>query len=351
MSDSNAHWDTQAKTDASSERAAAASALSEVHMPQELGQNMEFFLRLTRKVLKEYDPKLCKTFDELLSYMVKANDKELPEQEIDQAYTDAVNLIDKLTLEQESYLARAFTTFFHLANISEEAYRVSSLKRREGIVPVDSDEDPVNEMTVAYYRLIQEVGKTKANKLLNRLEFHPVFTAHPTEARRNAVTAKIRRISKLLDERRNLEGIDAEENERQLLEEIDSLYRTNPIAAKKPTPVEESDTIIDVFDYTLFDMIPKVYRRFDDWELGDKAGTVKPICPAFFRLGSWIGSDRDGNPNVTAKVSRRVAEKFRIHMLRTLAEVTDKVGLTLTMEVGSTKPSAELKSQIGRAHV
>lgn len=344
MSDSNAHWDTQAKTDASSERAAAASALSEVHMPQELGQNMEFFLRLTRKVLKEYDPKLCKTFDELLSYMVKANDKELPEQEIDQAYTDAVNLIDKLTLEQESYLARAFTTFFHLANISEEAYRVSSLKRREGIVPVDSDEDPVNEMTVAYYRLIQEVGKTKANKLLNRLEFHPVFTAHPTEARRNAVTAKIRRISKLLDERRNLEGIDAEENERQLLEEIDSLYRTNPIAAKKPTPVEESDTIIDVFDYTLFDMIPKVYRRFDDWELGDKAGTVKPICPAFFRLGSWIGSDRDGNPNVTAKVSRRVAEKFRIHMLRTLAEVTDKVGLTLTMEGGSTKPSAELKS-------
>lgn len=67
-----------------------------------------------------------------------------------------------------------------------------------------------------------------------------------------------------------------------MLQEIDALVRTSPIALKKPTPVEEADTIIDIFDNTLFDVIPVIYRRFDDWVLGDKAGTVPPLCPAFF---------------------------------------------------------------------
>lgn len=55
------------------------------------------------------------------------------------------------------------------------------------------------------------------------------------------------------------------ENERHLLQEIDALVRTSPIAIKKPTPVEEADTIIDIFDNTLFETVPRIYRRFDDW--------------------------------------------------------------------------------------
>ena len=340
----DSHWEAQAQRNASNERAAAASALSEVRIPQELRHNMELFLRLTRRVLKEYDSKLCSSFDLLLEYMVHANDEDISETDKDEAYTQAVRLIDKLTLEEEQYLTRAFATYFHLANIAEEDYRVSSLRRRERVVPTDSAEDPVNEITVSYHRLIEEVGKDEADSFLNRLEFHPVFTAHPTEARRKAVTAKIRLIADLLAERPSLGGTELAENERRMLQEIDSLFRTSPIAAKKPTPVEEADTIIDIFDSTLFEMVPKVYRRFDDWELGSKAGTVKPVCPAFFRLGSWIGSDRDGNPNVTAKVSRKVAEKFRVHMLTKLADATEYVGRALTMEGGSTKPSAALQN-------
>ena len=169
-----------------------------------------------------------------------------------------------------------------------------------------------------------------------------MFTAHPTEARRKAVEGKIRRIANLLQERPHLGGSDLVENERHMLQEIDALVRTSPIALKKPTPVEEADTIIDIFDSTLFDTIPVIYRRFDDWVLGERAGTVPPVCPAFFHPGSWIGSDRDGNPNVTAKVSRQVATKYATHMIATLAHKCRRVGRNLTLEAAYSKPSDEL---------
>ena len=96
--------------------------------------------------------------------------------------------------------------------------------------------------------------------------------AHPTEARRKAVEGKIRRIAALLDEHPYLGGSALLENERHMLQEIDALVRTSPTELKKPTPLEEADTIIDIFDNTLFDTVPQVYRRFDDWVLGEDAG-------------------------------------------------------------------------------
>lgn len=342
-------------------------------VPEALRENMSFFLRLVRKCLNEYDSKLCDAFDVLLSDAIQANISEnelhqaskasevhqlgdnalqldnlankaddTPAQTAQEPFANAVALIDSMSVERATLLVRAFATYFHLANICEENYRVQSLRKREDSVPATAQEDPVNEITVAYRRLVDECGRAKAISLLNQLEFHPVFTAHPTEARRKAVEGKIRRIANYLDERPRLDGIELQENERLITQEIDALFRTSPIAHAKPTPLEEADTILDIFDNTLFDMVPAVYRRFDDWELGEKAGMVPPVCPAFFHPGSWIGTDRDGNPNVTAKVSRKVAEKYRTHMLEALAERTHVVGRNITLDAISTPPSDEL---------
>ena len=145
-----------------------------------------------------------------------------------------------------------------------------------------------------------------------------------------------------------LGGSEKRENYRRLFNEIDALFRTSPIEHRKPTPVEEANTIIDIFDSTLFDTIPQVYRRFDDWLLGDQAGLVPPACPAFFHPGSWIGSDRDGNPNVTAKVSRQVARNFSDHVIAALEDATRTVGKNLTMDSEATPASEELRLLWGR---
>ena len=332
--------------------------LAEIEIPEELRDNLALFLRLERRVLSEYDPEIADLFDKILSAEIVVNagnpgtraaDEAVDEQGVPTAdeptavaFREVVELIDSLPLDKQQVIVRAFTSFFHLANLSEENYRVAQLREREAGASTDTEVDPANELTVAYHQLVNEMGVEGANELLGKLEFHPVFTAHPTEARRKAVEGKIRRISNLLEERPRLGGSDLVENERHMLQEIDALVRTSPIALKKPTPVEEADTIIDIFDNTLFDVIPVIYRRFDDWVLGDKAGTVPPLCPAFFHPGSWIGSDRDGNPNVTAKVSREVAAKYFTHMVLKLEDKCRRIGRNLTLEATYSKPSAEL---------
>ena len=325
----------------------------EHELPPSLRNNMELCLQILREVLNEFDPKLLNMFDEVRTDAVEASAEHFAgflddSDHGNEGLRKAVEIIDAMNLHDAQLMARAFTTYFHLANLCEENHRVSVLRQRESEVDENQAVDPVNELTVAYHQLITEMGPAKAKALLEKLEFHPVFTAHPTEARRKAVEGKIRRIAELLEVRPLLGGSEKRENYRRLFNEIDALFRTSPIEHRKPTPVEEANTIIDIFDSTLFDTIPQVYRRFDDWLLGDQAGLVPPACPAFFHPGSWIGSDRDGNPNVTAKVSRQVARNFSDHVIAALEDATRTVGKNLTMDSEATPASEELRLLWGR---
>ena len=323
-------------------------------MPAVLQESMDLFLRSLLQVLEEYDAHIREKFDELVSCAIEANREEAPTQDGSaqdgagcrqaHAFDDAVRLVESLSIEDAQLVTRALATYFHLVNLCEEHYRVESLRKRNQAAGENAHSDPTNELSRSYHRLIEEVGPRRAQEILERLEFRPVFTAHPTEARRKSVATKIRRIAELLDERAHLGGLDRAENTRLLTSKVDALFRTALVAPHKPTPVEEADTVIDIFDTTLFAAIPRVYRRFNDWLLGEKSGTVPATCPAFFHPGSWIGSDRDGNPNVTAAVSRKIAAKFSDHMLRTLAAETHRIARNLTADAVTTPPSAELRN-------
>lgn len=267
----------------------------------------------------------------------------------DGALAEAAALVDGFTLERAEQVARAFTCYFHLANLAEEFHRVRVLHSREAQAASGPAvlEDTLPE---AFARLTEEVGRDEALRRLDELEFRPVLTAHPTEARRRAISGTIRRIGSLLAERdaQRLGGVSRAENERKLLAEIDTMWRTSPIRQTKPSVLDEVKTIMGVFDAVMVDVFPDVYRRLDDWLLADDAGRTAPVAKPFVRLGSWIGGDRDGNPNVTSEVTRKAATLASEHALAALERVAVEAGRRLTLDEGDTSPSAELNSLLLR---
>nr|WP_233189098.1 phosphoenolpyruvate carboxylase [Subtercola sp. Z020] len=253
---------------------------------------------------------------------------------------DAERLVDSFTPERAEQVARAFTCYFHLSNLAEEHHRVRVLRARDAT----ADAVPADSLPGAIEQLVFEVGEAETKRRLENLRFHPVLTAHPTEARRRAVASGIRRISELLEARDHLlpDTLTADENDRRLLEEIDVLWRTSPLRTTRPTPLDEVRTAMSIFDQTLFEVVPRVYRMLDDWLLGSAAGSRPTEAPAFLRLGSWIAADRDGNPFVTAAVTKAAAAIASEHILLGLEHVATRIGRTLTLTEADTPASRAL---------
>ncbi|MBD3780399.1 MAG: phosphoenolpyruvate carboxylase [Micrococcales bacterium] len=272
------------------------------------------------------------------SLTIRAHD----EQDLS-ALAEAEELVASFSIERAQQVARAFTCYFHLANLAEEHHRVRVLRDREAELPAGELMQD-DSLPAAIDALAQEVGRDEALRRLQELEFRPVLTAHPTEARRRSVSRAIRRISDLLAERDALAagGTSRAENDRRVLEEIDTLWRTSPLRTQKPTVLDEVRTVMNIFDTTLFETFPTVYRRLDDWLSGDGAGRRQPAVRPFVRLGSWIGGDRDGNPNVTAEVTRAAAALANEHVLGALEESARRISGKLTLDATGTPASAEL---------
>ena len=269
-------------------------------------------------------------------------------EESAQAFTEAEELVESFTWERAEDVARAFTAYFHLANLAEEFHRVRVLRERDRRAEDEAPptRPPEDSLAGALAFLTDEVGADEARQRVAEMEFRPVLTAHPTEARRRAVAACIRRISELLarwDDPRT-SARESAELHRALLSEIDTLWRTSPLRSDKPTPLDEVRTAMEVFDETLFTVLPQMYRRIDDLLDGDSALHKPAVAPAFVRLGSWIGADRDGNPNVTADVTRAAAGIAAEHVLLGLERAATRIGRALTLDMQTTPPSAELDS-------
>ena len=218
------------------------------------------------------------------------------------------SLIAELSLGEADDAARAFTTYFDLINVAEDVQRARALRwreRNEHPLPID------RSIAAAIVRLKETgVDSWQMQNLINQLQIELVFTAHPTESKRRTILSKLRRVVQYL---RQLEAYDLLPSEKleitgRIEAEVTSLWLTDRSRTTNLDVTDEVRTTLYHFEQTIWQTIPHVYQALALALKQHYPDVLVP--PQFLTFASWVGGDRDGNPNVTTKIT---AETLRLH--------------------------------------
>ena len=227
--------------------------------------------------------------------------------------SEVAKLLAHIDLDSAIKLARAFSVYFHLANITEQFFR---------------SQDRALERKTNGTWLSQVASRIKAagikqetiEEAFQNLHVRPVFTAHPTEASRRSVLVKLKRIAELLSEKYSTSSLTIV-NDDQFSEIIDLLWQTDELRLERPEVLDEASNAMNYLDDAATGALPEVLQELNriahELGVGDK---LKPTdTPLTF--GSWIGGDRDGNPFVTPEVTTNVLTLQRGHAIRDLQSI------------------------------
>ncbi len=226
--------------------------------------------------------------------------------------------IEGLPLAESRGVLKAFASYFKLVNLAEERERVRVLRRRER--EAASSGGPVTETIEAAVRELHDSGvlQDELAGLLGRLLIQPVFTAHPTEAKRRTMLTKLARIAEVL----RAFDLDAKTPEEEraaqeaLREELVSLWQTEETRAYRPDAMDEVRNGLYYFETTLYDLAPEVAASLERAVARHYPGTTVP--ERFLRFASWIGGDRDGNPTITVATTEQALRAHHELALRLL---------------------------------
>ena len=250
-----------------------------------------------------------------------------------------IGKLDPITLKN---VIRSFSKYFALVNVAEEAYQ--HINRTDRLKSGFDSWEGSFDQTLRECKA-SEMDDTQLESLINSLRYIPVFTAHPTEAKRRSKLEAMRRIFNTILELQSYKGqsIKREELIDELQAEILILWRTDEVRLRKPTVLDEVENGLYYFRTSLFRAIPEVYR---DLEKAIKRvyHTDNVKVPSFIRFGSWIGGDRDGNPFVTPDITREAVYMHAETALHEYMRRAQKLSTLLTHSSGLTTPSDEFLS-------
>jgi phosphoenolpyruvate carboxylase len=220
--------------------------------------------------------------------------------------------LDDADPERALVIARAFTTYFELINLAEERERVRALREQsQAGVPDEGLEELAQTLAT--------VDSETAQHVLDDVLIQPTFTAHPTEARRKTVKAKLRSVAddlETLDERL-LTDKEQSQLQRDIQAEVEGLWQTPQIRERQPEPFDEALNVQWYLENVLFDVVGELYDELET-ALDDELGDVTP--PKLLEFRSWAGSDRDGNPYVTSEVTTKTLDRQRSVVLERYRE-------------------------------
>jgi len=275
---------------------------------------------------------------------------ELHQQEDQQRRTELMVLIDAMPAAKVELVVRAFSSYFKLVNVAEESFAHRNRRRMLS-----------HSMRLWEGSFDRTLGDLKAQGLsantlqgmVNRLHYAPVFTAHPTEARRRAVMEGMRRVFLICDQLYSptLGANDQRELEAQLAAEIQVMWRTDELRTAKLEVRDEVRNGLYYVRESLFEAVPRAYSYFEKalrkhYGVNADGGALISV-PSFIRFGSWIGGDRDGNPFVTADVTEwTVHTQMKTALNEYRARVLE-LRQTLTHSSGWCTPSAAFLERLG----
>ncbi len=267
--------------------------------------------------------------------------KVLREAPSDEAAHRLDTLLGRQDVDTMALLVRAFTTYFHLANVAEMTHRLTE---------PDPAADRGEEWLAGAVAAIGQAGLEPdlAESVVRRLEVRPVFTAHPTEASRRSILRKLVHVAGLLEERNDPRATDGDRRraDRRVAELIDQVWQTDELRLERPTPVDEARSAIYYLDQLFSDVVPGVLEEFNV-QVG-RLGVHLPPGARPLRFGTWVGGDRDGNPFVTADLTMRILEIQHEHGVRDLRRAVEAVAEELSNSIRIAAISDDLHASLER---
>ncbi|KAL3338501.1 hypothetical protein AABB24_027565 [Solanum stoloniferum] len=232
--------------------------------------------------------------------------------------------LSKMTLEEALDLARTFSHYLNLMGIAETHHRV---RKTRGVAQLSKSCDDI------FNHLLQSgVPPDQLYDTVCKQAVEIVLTAHPTQINRRTLQYKHIRIAHLLEynDRPDLGIEDREMLIEDLVREMTAIWQTDELRRHKPTPVDEARAGLHIVEQTLWKAVPHYLRRVSN-ALKKHTGRPLPLTCTPIRFGSWMGGDRDGNPNVTAKVTKDVSLLSRWMAIDLYVREVDSLRFELSM--------------------
>lgn len=237
-------------------------------------------------------------------------------------------VIRAVSTDEARGLVKAFSAYFALVNLSEQLQRAWVLRDRALACPDEPAAESIAEAIAELRR--RGVTAESVQRWLDGASIRPVFTAHPTEARRRTTLEKLRRIADAVSRRDDPTLLPAEIDviERRVAEEVMSLWQSDEVRVVKPTVIDEVKNGLYYFEAALADLAPDLHRDLEK-ALRESYPEHAFRVPAIVKFGSWMGGDRDGNPYVTAEATVEAVRLLRVsaveHALRRVEDLSRRL--------------------------
>ena len=300
-----------------------------------LRENVRYLGNILGKVLKDQEGDKFFRLVEKVRKLSKANKTNLNSKH---SYRKIIRTIKNLNSINTFKLTRAFTHFMNLINLAE------SIDASRSVNEYENNNKKINKTNLFIEEIFEElfnnkkISDTKIYNHAKNLNIGIVLTAHPTEVKRRTLIQKYHKIIEILEERDLLKDYPSKLKalDKKLYDEFTIIWNTDDLKRVKPSPFDEARWGLAIIEDSLWDTIPKVYRRLNSIFVQNMdKGLPKNFNPIEF--GSWMGGDRDGNPNVTAKVTKEVILLSRWEAAKLYEKSLTKIIRSYSMEKCSKK--------------